>query len=750
MNIQKGNDSQSTQCAAGFKFLLNNRDRHQKKAPGSAPSTGNKISLTSVVCTVFNLPILAKDCSSDPTRMAHKTAPVSYPFFDRDLSWLSFNERVLLEAQRDAVPLMERIRFLAIYSSNLDEFYRVRMPARTALSAVVNKREEKELKQTLPLIHETVVNQQMRFGSVIETDILQALRANAIHLVYNEPIPDFIHDAVNDYFTYTVATFLQPVKLAKHTEFFPENNKLYLVVTTQSGKSKEVYIVNVPSEELPRFYLVEHEGIQYILFLEDIIKLNLEKIVHQKIVAHQSIKITRDSDLNLEDEFSGNLAEKIEQRIGTRDLGFATRLLYEPGLSPHTLSILKKKLHLGTANFIAGGAYHNLKDLSSLPLKDSRFCYEPWPVTRLPIPRSSSLFQEIQKGDMLLHPPYHNYDTVLRFFSEAALDPTVKAIYVTLYRVAAESRIANALISAAKNGKHVVVFVELKARFDEANNIKWSKQMKAAGVRIIESIPGLKVHAKLALVKRKHQKNSSLLGLLATGNFNESTARFYTDHVLLTAHQPMLREIQRLFDFLKKRKKRSRKTDISFEHLLVGHFNLQERFLALIDREIQHAKAGKPNGITIKLNNLEEGVLITKLYEASQAGVRISLIVRGICCLIPGVKGISETITVKRIIDRYLEHGRIFLFENNGQPEIFMGSADWMIRNIYRRIEVCFPITNANLKAELLEILRLQLADNCQGALIDGEGKNVELRMPGNGSIIRSQRAIADWIHTKK
>lgn len=687
--------------------------------------------------------------------MPHKTdpAPVAYPFFDRDLSWLSFNERVLMEAQRDSVPLMERIRFLAIYSSNLDEFYRVRMPARTALSAVVNKNEEKELRQTLPVIHDTVVNQQKRFGSVIEADILRALRANGIHLVYNEPIPDFIHDAVNDYFTYTVATFLQPVKIAKHTEFFPENNKLYLVVTTRStgkGKGKEVYIVNIPSEELPRFYLVAHNGVQYILFLEDIIKLNLDKVVHQKIFTHQSIKITRDSDLNLEDEFSGNLAEKIEQRIGTRDLGFATRFLYEPGLTPHTLAILKKKLHLGTANFIAGGAYHNLKDLATLPLKDSRFCYEPWPVTRLSIPRQSSLFQEIRKKDLLLHPPYNSYETVLRFFSEAALDPTVKAIYVTLYRVAAESRIANALISAAKNGKHVVVFVELKARFDEANNIKWSKQMKAAGVRIIESIPGLKVHAKLALVKRKHHKKTSLLGLLATGNFNESTARFYTDHVLLTAHQPMLTEIQWLFDFLKKRKKRTRKTDLSFEHLLVGHFNLQERFLALIDREIQHAREGKPCGITIKLNNLEERILIAKLYEASQAGVKIRLIVRGICCLIPGVKGISETITVKRIIDRYLEHGRIFLFENNGHPEVFMGSADWMIRNIYRRIEVCFPITNASLKAELMEILRLQLADNCQGALIDGEGKNVELRMPGNDSAVRSQRAIAEWIQIKK
>ncbi|MBL0744128.1 polyphosphate kinase 1 [Chryseolinea lacunae] len=667
----------------------------------------------------------------------------SYPFFDRDISWLSFNERVLLEAQRNTVPLMERIRFLAIYSSNLDEFYRVRMPALTALTGIADKAAS-EFKETLATIHNMVMEQQTRFGNIIGSDILQALRDNGIRLLYNEPIPDAIRHTVTDYFIHTVALFLQPVEIDKHTTFFPENNKLYLTVTTRSAKKgARVYIVNVPSDELPRFFTVRHDSVQYIVFLEDIIKLNLDQVFYETVLTCHSIKVTRDSDLNLEDEFTGNLAEKIEQRIGTRDLGFATRFLYEPDLPPHTLRSLKKHLNLGTANFIVGGAHHNLKDLSSLPLKGDAFYYEPWPVTQLPI-QQSSLFAEIRKQDLLLHPPYHRYDTVLRFFAEASLDPSVKAIYVTLYRVAADSRIAQALMSAARNGKRVVVFVELKARFDEANNLKWSKKMKAAGVRIIESIPGLKVHAKIALVKRRHNNKTELLGLLATGNFNESTARFYTDHVLLTAHQKMLAEVASLFDFLKKRKKRSRKTDIAFKHLLVGHFNLQHRFLDLIDREIEHARNGKPNGIIIKLNNLEERVLVAKLYEASAAGVKIQLVVRGICCLMPGVAGLSENITVKRIIDRYLEHGRIFIFENAGTPEYFMGSADWMIRNIYRRIEVCFPIYSTTLKEEILKIVKLQLADNCQAGFVDEHGKNVACDPAGVQ--VRSQKAIAGLV----
>lgn len=329
---------------------------------------------------------------------------------------------------------------------------------------------------------------------------------------------------------------------------------------------------------------------------------------------------------------------------------------------------------------------------------------------------------------MLVNVPYQNYDAVLRFFNEASSDPKVEEIYTTLYRVASNSRIVNALMTAAKNGKKVMVLVELKARFDEANNIKWAKQMKAAGVKIIYSSIDLKVHAKVALVKRRHADETQYLGLLATGNLNESTAKFYTDHILLTAHQQMLLELESLFDFLSKKKKKPALEDnISFEHLLVAQFNLQQMFLALIQREIDHAAEGKSSGITIKMNNLEEQKLISKLYEASQAGVKVQLIVRGICCLIPGVKGLSENITVRRIVDRFLEHGRIFIFDNNGTDDIYMGSADWMNRNIYNRIEVCFPLYDTALKSIILKMITLQLEDTLQAVMMDSSLLNVSI-----------------------
>ncbi|HEY9044962.1 MAG TPA: polyphosphate kinase 1 [Ohtaekwangia sp.] len=675
-----------------------------------------------------------------------------YTFFDRDLSWLSFNERVLMEAEGEAVPVMERIRFLSIYSSNLDEFYRVRVPAIAALKRLAPiGRERKAYSDTLQRIHETVVRQQKHFGDVIESQILPLLRRHAIHLVYNEAMPAVIHDAIWHYFMYTVATYIQIVPIEEGTHFFSENNKLYLLVSTRTRKQAiRNYIVTIPSDSVSRFYRIAQGDTTYLVFLDDIVKFNLSQILKdEEVLSCHSFKITRDSELNLEDEFTGNLAKKIENKIAERDYGLATRFLFEPGISPKVLNMLKNCLDLEDASFIQGGVYHNLKDLASLPLHDAAFQYGAWPRTELAIPAGTSLFETIRQRDILLHPPYHTYDAVLRFFNEASLDPSVKTIYVTLYRVANDSRIASALISAARNGKKVIVFVELKARFDEANNIKWSKKMRAAGVRIIESIPGLKVHAKLALVKRKQGSKTDLLGLIATGNFNESTARYYTDHVLMTSNEAMLAEVESLFNFLKKRKKRTKKDRIDFRHLLVGHFNLQERFIALIDREISNAQQGLPSGITIKFNNLEDKVLIEKLYQASQAGVRITMIVRGICCLVPGVKGMSETISVTRIIDRYLEHGRIFIFENNGDREIYLGSADWMNRNIYRRIEVCFPVYDAGLKAEVLEIVKLQLADNTQAVTIDEYCTNCKPARRAGEEDVRSQLAIAQMIKQK-
>lgn len=363
------------------------------------------------------------------------------------------------------------------------------------------------------------------------------------------------------------------------------------------------------------------------------------------------------------------------------------------------------------------------------------------------VSNDKGLFEQMEQGDILINTPYQSYDAILRFFNEAALDRDVTEIYVTLYRVARDSRIVHALINAALSGKKVTVMVELKARFDEANNIKWAKRMKAAGVTIVYSITALKVHAKVALVKRVNNGRVKYYGLLSTGNFNENTAAFYTDHILMTANGALLREIELLFIFLAKRQKPQPEDKMMFANLLVAGFNLQQRFLDMIDREIENSNKGLPAAITIKLNNLEERVLITKLYDASRAGVKISLIVRSICCLVPDVPGMSENITIKRIVDRYLEHGRVFIFHNNGDPEVYMGSADWMNRNIYRRIEVCFPVTDARIKEEIIAMVNLQWNDNVKAVLLNDKIENVPVadQLPR----VQSQQAICELLNDK-
>ena len=671
---------------------------------------------------------------------------VDYTYYDRDLSWLSFNERVLLEASREAVPLLERIRFLAIYSSNLDEFYRVRIPALKALYTLSQNKKIVGQDTRLDAIHTTILKQLTHFGTIIREQILPALKRNDIQLLYQEPVPESIIQFIEDYFMNVVASYLHIVDVTEKTDYCPENNKIYLAVTVQhGGKDSRLFIVNVPSDKLSRFYSVQHEGTSYIIFLDDIVKLFVNKLFGGKsVLSSESFKITRDAELDLEDEFEGNIAKKIEKKISQRDFGLATRFLYEPTMKSATCELLRDRLGLRTAEGVQGGAYHNLKDLASIPVYDKALQYPPYRQAHYKITNAQhTLLEDITQKDILLHPPFHSYETVLRFFNEAAIDAYVTKIYVTLYRVASDSRIVHALINAARNGKKVMVFVELKARFDEANNIKWARQMKSAGITIIDSIPGLKVHAKLAVIKKKCAKGFEYNGLLATGNFNESTARFYTDHILFTAHQPMLKEAEELFLFLKKRRKPKASDELDFTHLMVGQFNLQQRFIALINREIEHVRNGSRGSITIKLNNLEDQVLIARLYEAARAGVQVTLIVRSICCLVPGIPGMSDTITVKRIVDRYLEHGRVFMFGNGGQTEVYIGSADWMNRNIYRRIEVCFPVYDAQLRSQLIKMLLLQTADTVQAVVLDEHMNNT----PAQGEyLVRSQEEISNFI----
>jgi polyphosphate kinase len=665
----------------------------------------------------------------------------AFRYFNRDISWLSFNERVLMEAGNVTVPLMERIRFLSIYSSNLDEFYRVRMPYLQKSMLLDGEASVYEKAQAI------VNKQQDQFGKILGDTVIPELANLGIRFCYKEPVPESVAALTVRYFYAQVAGFLQPVFLGRENQFFPENNMLYLVVIMKFPPDEEqVALVNIPTAHLDRFLKVTEGNENYIVFLEDIIKYNLKNLFPGATdIQSYNIKITRDAELDLLDEDGEDVTEKFEKQLSKRDFGLATRLLFQPGLPVRHLQQVIDVFDLKRASVVEGGRYHNLKDLAALPVNSPAISYPGWPPVQgiEGVDLHTTLFEALAERDLMVHAPYQTYDTILRFFNEAAIHPEVEEIYTTMYRVAHDSKIAHALISAARNGKKVTVLVELKARFDEANNIRWAKKMKSAGVRIMHSINTLKVHAKLALVKRRHPTHP-YLGLLATGNLNEGTARFYTDHILLTAHQPMLQEAEQLFGFLRKKKKAEKTDVITFQHLLVAQFNLQTKFLSLLDREIEHAKNGLLSGVTIKLNNLEEEVLINKLYEASNAGVKINLIVRSICRLVPGVPGQSENITVKRIVDRYLEHGRVFVFLNKGEHEVFMGSADWMNRNIYRRIEVCFPIYNEKLKKQLMEILSIQWVDTAQAVLIDSALNNVAL--PRTAASIRSQEAIYQFL----
>lgn len=687
-----------------------------------------------------------------------------YVFLNRDLSWLSFNHRVLMEAADKTVPLYSRISFLSIFSSNLDEFFRVRMPSIFAFTSIESKKisiEEEYPKDLVQQVQSTVHLQLEEFGSILKKQILPELAKNHIWLYYDDHIREEHKETVMEFFLSKVLSFLQPIILQKEnqSDVFLDNNALYFIVDMEAEDQPGVHIyslLNIPSANLPRFSELPMLGDDhYLLFVDDVIRENLQEVFPgYNIHGAWSVKLTRDAEMSIEDEFIGDIAEKIEKQLEKREVGHATRLLYDQTMPETVKDFVQKYLMLRNEEMVEGGRYHNLKDLGSLPNPSNvKLTHPNWSSVSHPgFDNHHSIFQSITENEKLLHLPYHSYNYILRFFNEAAIDPTVKEIYVTLYRVAADSHIVNALISAAKNGKKVTVFVELKARFDEANNLKWSKKMKAAGIKIINSIPGLKVHAKVALVKRIENnadgnRESKNYSFMATGNFNEATGRFYTDHVFFTDNKEFGIELEWLFEYLQSRKQPADYMKIPFQYLLVSQFNMIRRFEKLIDKEIKNAKKGRPAGIIIKLNNLQERAMIEKLYEASRAGVKVQLLVRSVCSLAPGVEGQSENITVHRIVDRYLEHARVFVFHNNGEPQYYMGSADWMNRNLHSRIEVVFPLYDKKFGEELNHILQLQLNDNTKAAMVNTSLDNQ--RIKNDKAPLAAQQAIYDFVKGK-
>ncbi len=674
-------------------------------------------------------------------------------FYNRELSWLGFNYRVLQEAASPSVPLFERLKFLSIFSSNLDEFFRIRYPAILAIAAL-KKKTKKEItgewtEDVIEKIQAEITSQLEEFGNILLTDILPELKANGIYLYYNEPIKEEHKQQIFEFFLSQVLSFIQPLLLDGKKKFDPENNRLYFIISLKRPKEELIRhaIVNIPSYQLPRFFTLSPvNDIEHVIFIDDIIRENIQSVFPGfEILSIYSFKINRDAELQFDEEYEPDILNKIEKQLNKRDFGPPSRFLYENGLPKNVQLFLASSLSVKLDEMFAGGRYHNLKDLATFPTFGKKLSYEKQdPLYRTAIAKRGDIFNLITAKDILIHLPYESFNPLLSFFNQAAIDPDVTDIYISLYRLAPESLIANALISAAKNGKKVTVLLELKARFDEANNIRWSRKMKEAGIKLIYGIQGIKVHSKIAIIQKQELENTIYYSVLSTGNFNEVTAHFYTDHVLLTDDRVIAKELLQLFDFLQKRRLPVIHTELKFKKLLVSQFNMIERFNSLFEKEMEKAKKNYGGLIRIKLNNLEEPGMINTLYKAADEGVKIQLIIRSICCLVPPG---GENLIVKKIVDRYLEHSRIFIFGTDDDCEVIMGSADWMNRNLHRRIEVCVPVENPECKKELIDYFELQWGDTDKSVILDDA---MQQKKPvTNGATLNAQKAIYNYIKEK-
>ena len=688
----------------------------------------------------------------------HRSMVVSeenLPFIHRDISWLSFNFRVLQEAMDPTVPLFERIKFLAIYSSNLDEFFRVRMANHRNLLRV-GKKTKRELeispKQTVKEIQRIVNRQQEIFSRIFEKQIIPELRQHNIRMLRRLDLNDEQMQFVENYFRDHMLPFVQPVLLVQNkVRPFLNNAALYLTLwmrpKDEEGAKDEYAIVKIPSDHLPRFIELPSSG-QYhdLIMLDDIVRHSVSWMFPgYEIIDTFSIKLTRDAELYIDDEFSGDLIQKIKTSLTKRHVGPASRFVYDREMPEKLLSMLMEVFDLEKYDILREGRYHNNFDFFKFPDFGMTHLKNP-PLPSLPyhpLENAADIFQAVRESDHLIHVPYHSYEPVIRFFEDAAHDPKVTHIKITQYRVARKSRIMQALMDAAKAGKQVSVFIEVKARFDEEANLEWGEKLESAGVAVHYSFPGVKVHSKIALVRRIEEEGARLYGYLSTGNFHEGTVRIYADLGLLTADPRLISEVARVFSFLETVKVPQQ----GFQHLFVGQFNLRTELEKLIDFEIRQAKQGKPARMVLKMNSVQDRLMIEKLYKASRAGVEVKLIIRGICCLVPGLQDYSENIEAFSIVDRFLEHARIFHFHHGGQEKIFLSSADWMVRNLSYRVEVIFPIYDETAREEIKDLLKIQLNDNVKARVLDADLTNT-YRKTGSDLAVRSQ--LETYYYTKR
>lgn len=632
---------------------------------------------------------------------------------NRELSWLAFNERVLQEAMDPKVPIVERMRFLGIYSNNLDEFFRVRVANIRRIIGVQKKQIAGFSGTPTELYNEirkTVMKQQLKFESTYQ-QLLSELEKHSIFHVDDTNCSGTMLVELSNYFNTKLKHAIVPIILEKSTPFPRlKDSSIYLAVRMLSENKKTVKfaLIKIPSE-FPRFYRIKEGEKEYVLLLDDIIRLHLKNIFSIftfDTVEAYTFKFTRDAELNLDDDLAFTLIEKIEKSLKQRKKGKPVRFVYDEKMPKDLLDHLLKSLNLKFGiNTIPGGKYHNFKDFMSFPsFEHPEFLYPAQPPVNHPdLEGQKSLIKTILAKDILLHFPYQRFDYVVDVLREAAIDPKVTFIKINVYRVAAHSQIMNALMAAVLNGKNVTVVLELQARFDEENNVFWANNLRENGAKVIYGVQDLKVHSKLMQITRVSNRQEQLITYVGTGNFNEKTALIYSDISLLTANVAISREVKKVFRLLENNLDRG-----IFKELIVSPFNTRRKFNALIDQEIAFAKKDLPASIRIKINNLTDPKLIDKLYEASQAGVKIQMIIRGICGLVPGVKGMSENIKVISLVDRYLEHARFFIFRNNGNPIYYISSADWMERNLDKRIEVACPIVDPKIQLEIDTVFNYQ------------------------------------------
>ena len=678
-------------------------------------------------------------------------------YFKRDISWLSFNYRVLLEAEDDTLPLYERINFISIYSSNLEEFYKIRVADHKAIATGAAHSDEESVQSAIQLVTEIneEVNRQLEERiRIYEQKILPALRQHHIIFYQSRNVEPFHKEFLRRFFREEIFPYLSPVPVSKDKVIsFLRDNRLYLAVRLHSKGTlpsdpdhTQYFVMKLPYSKVPRFIeLPKQDKNYYLMFIEDIIKANIDTIFPgYDVDSSYCIKISRDADILIDE--SANTSEIIEQvktKVKKRKIGAVCRFVYDRAMPDDFLDFLVDAFRINRQELVPGDKHLNMEDLRHLPNPNNavRPIRKPQPMKLACLDERESIFRYVEKKDLLLHYPYHSFEHFIHFLYEAVHEPTVREIMVTQYRVAENSAVINTLIAAAQNGKKVTVFVELKARFDEENNLATAEMMKAAGINILFSLPGLKVHAKVALVLRRDKQGHKLpsYAYISTGNFNEKTATLYADCGLFTCNPVLVNDLHNLFRTFQG------KENPVFHRLLVARFNLIPQLNRLIDHEIELAKSGKQGRIILKMNALQDPAMIERLYEASQAGVKIDLIVRGICCLIPGRK-YSRNIRVTRIVDTFLEHARVWYFGNGGKPKLFLGSPDWMRRNLYRRIEAVTPILDPDLKRELSDMLSIQLSDKRKACFVDDHLRNRWKSARPQKEKIRSQYTFYEYL----